>query len=124
MDVGIIPAQFPVVGEVPAQADHPTLPNANRASSSWDTILLDCNCPSEPNHHSCPATEEYVPKLKQYLLDYYSSSTFNTCEHQPLTMMEGPPMCLMIDPKLKPMAHHSPMLFLNNIPFIEHKLFM
>ena len=36
-------------------------------------------------------------QLKQYLLDYYSSSTFNTCEHQPLPMMEGPQMRLMID---------------------------
>jgi hypothetical protein len=28
----------------------------------------------------------------------YQASTFNTCEHQPLPVMDGPPMRLMIDP--------------------------
>ena len=103
MDLGIVPGQFPVVGEanfllwVRCLLKQITLhhPNANCASSSQDATLLDCN----------PATEEH--ESKQYLLDYYSSSTFNTCKHQPLPMIEGPPMRQMIDPKAKPMAHHS-----------------
>ena len=45
-------------------------------------------------------------QLKQYLLDYYGCSTFNTYEHQPLPMMEGPPMHLMIDHKAKQTAYH------------------
>ena len=83
VDLGIIPAQFPVVGEVPARTDHPAPPGANCAGSSRDPTLLDCNCPRRtkppplPTSLPCPATEENVSKLKQYLLDYYSSSTFN-----------------------------------------------
>ena len=116
VDLGIVPAQFPIVGEIPAQANHPIAPKANCASFSQDTTPLDCNCPRRaklpplPTSLPCSATEENISKLKQYLLDYYKSSTFNTCEHQPLPMMEGPPMHLMIDPKAKTNAYHSPIL--------------
>ena len=45
VDLGIVPAQFPIVGEIPAQANHPIAPKANCASFSQDTTPLDCNCP-------------------------------------------------------------------------------
>ena len=35
-------------------------------------------------------TEEDIPKLSEWLLQYYGSTVFNTCEHQPLPMMKGP----------------------------------
>ena len=54
-----------------------------------------------------PATETNREKLQQYLLDYYSSSTFNI-EHQILPLMDSPPMRLMINPHATPTAHHSP----------------
>ncbi|VDI76071.1 Hypothetical predicted protein [Mytilus galloprovincialis] len=41
-------------------------------------------------------------------MDYYKSSTFNTCDHQPLPLMDGPPMRLMVDPEAEPVAHHTP----------------
>ena len=114
MDLGIISAHFPVVGGVPAQADRSVFSDANCARDISDVTPLDCNClkrtkpPPLPTTLPCPAPEENVVKLKQYLLECYSSSTFNTCEHQPLPMMEGSPMRLMIDPKAKPTAYHSP----------------
>ena len=114
VDLGIVSTQFPVVGEVPIQADHLMSSTADSVSSPQDETALDCNCPKRtkppplPASLPCPATEENIMQLKQYLLDYYSSSTFNTCEHQPLPMMEGPPMRLMIDPEAKPTAYHSP----------------
>ena len=46
--------------------------------------------------------------LRQFLLDNYKGSTFNTCEHQPLPMMSGPPLKVMIDPEATPFAYHSP----------------
>ena len=110
MDLGIIPAQFPVVGEVHAQTDH--LHHPVLTVPALLGIQLFCprriKPPPLPTSLPCPATEENVSKLKQYLLDYYSSSTFNICEHQPLPMMEGPPMHLMIDPKATPTVYHSP----------------
>jgi len=103
IDMGIISIHFPVIGEVPIPADCQLL-STDYASSSWDIARL----PPLPTTLPCPATEENTPKLKQYLIDYYSSSTFNICEHQPLPIMEGPSMRVMIYPKAKPTAYHSP----------------
>ena len=64
--------------------------------------------PPIPTSLPYPATETNRDKLQQYLLNHYSSSTFNVCEHQTLPLMEGPPMRLMIDPEATPTAHHSP----------------
>ena len=54
-----------------------------------------CGCPlreppPEPPALPCPATEENREQLKQYLIDRYRSSTFNTCQHQPQPMMLTP----------------------------------
>lgn len=38
------------------------------------------------------ATPSHREKLQQYLLDYYKSSTFKTCEHQTVPLMDSPPL--------------------------------
>ena len=89
--------------------------------STWKTEdeaapaeVRECNCPERtlppplPTTLPFPATEENVPKLKKWLLEYYRSSTFNTCEHQSLPSMEGPPLQLNIDANAKPVAVHTP----------------
>ena len=55
-----------------------------------------------------PAIEDNRSKLEQWLLSHYKASTFNTCHHQPLRPMEGPPLRLMVDPDAKPVACHTP----------------
>ena len=55
-----------------------------------------------------PATEKNRERLEKWLLDYYSSSSFNVCQHQPLPKMSGPPIRLMVDPDTRPVAHHNP----------------
>ena len=40
--------------------------------------------------------------------EYYQSSTFNTCEHQVLTLMASPPLKLMVNPDAEPVEHHTP----------------
>ena len=98
MDLGIVLAQFLFMGEIAAQTDHLMSSSANSISSPQDETSLDCDCskrtkpPRLPTSLPCSATEENIMKLKQYLLDYHSSDTFNTCQHQPLPMMEGPPI--------------------------------
>ena len=63
-----------------------------------------CTCPRRqkppprPTQLPFPATEANRPHLQQWLLDYYSTSTFNTCDHQPLPLMGGVPMRLMVNP--------------------------
>ncbi|XP_043204419.1 uncharacterized protein LOC122371791 [Amphibalanus amphitrite] len=101
-DLGMIDAAFPAVG---------------LASISADGIGIDeynaCSCPRrqtpppKPTELPMPATESNVDALRQWLADYYSASTFNTCEHQPLTPMDGPPLRIMLRPDAEPVAHHK-----------------
>ena len=64
--------------------------------------------PKPPTKLPFPPMEENVPKLKRWIEDHYSSSTFNKCEHAPLPMMRGsPPLKLHIDPNAKPIAVHK-----------------
>ena len=98
--LGIISQKFPTIGE--------------STCSIGPSVNTLCPCPKReqppppPKHPPFPATMENRGRLQQYLLDYYKSSTFNTCEHQPLPMMQGPPMRLMIDTDADPVAVHTP----------------
>ena len=122
--LGMITKNFPTVGETfhtcsvtepdtacdatetPTSASDPYAPESTTSSP--------CSCPSrstpppKPTKIPFPATETNRMKLQQWLLDYYQTSTFNTCEHQPLPLMESIPMRLMVDPKAEPIAHHTP----------------
>ena len=124
-DLGMLPRQFPTIGEVPEMKDssssvtHSTQQHQQESPGtplSNDTgLTAPCNCPKrqlpppKPDHIPFAPTEENREKLQEWLLNYYRSSTFNMCEHQPLPMMEGPPMHLMIDPEATPVAHHKPL---------------
>ena len=109
IDLGIIPKTFPTIGEA-EEAEFANFISTTDASLSQQ----ECQCPKRtkpppiPTSLPFPATEANREKLQQYLLDYYASSTFNTCEHQALPLMDSPPMRLMINPNATPVAHHSP----------------
>lgn len=53
-------------------------------------------------------TKENLPLLKEFFLNYYKSSTFNTCPHQRLPLINGPPMNLMVGLWAEAVAHHTP----------------
>lgn len=97
--LGIISDKFPSIGEY---------------SSSVATDEHPCNCqprqkpPPRPTKLPFPATVQNREKLEKWLLDYYASSTFNTCEHTQLPMMNGPPVRLLVNQEKEPMAHHTP----------------
>ena len=108
-DLGIIPGTFPTIGG----ARETTSINA-ASNTDYTSTNRECSCPPRskpppiPTSLPFPATEDNREKLQQYLLDYYKSSTFNTCEHQPLSLRDSPPMRLIIDPNATATAHHSP----------------
>ena len=98
--------------------DFPAIPARSHAFNA-STEAPSCSCPPRPAAPpplpTClppglKAIPEDVPALKQWILDYYASSTFNTCEHQPLRMMTGEPLRLYVDPEAKPVAVHKPAL--------------
>ena len=73
-----------------------------------------CSCPTRsqpparPTSLPFPATEANRQRMEEYLLNLYSSSSFNTCEHQTLPMMTSPPLALSIDPNATPKPCHNP----------------
>ena len=73
-----------------------------------------CKCPrhtlppKQPTPPPFPICEENRARLEEHLLQVYASSAFNTCEHQPLPIMSGKPLRLMIAPDATPTAHHKP----------------
>ena len=101
--LGMISKEFPRVGII----------SGCISDNECSIVNTECNCPKRqkppelPTKLPFPPAEENVQALKEFLLDYYMSSTFNTCEHQPLPMMEGPPLKLMVDPLATPVAHHT-----------------
>ena len=106
--LGIIPDTFPTLGTT--QPAHQVETQAALQDGSGGT----CDCPRRqqppppPTKLPFPATDDNRMKLQQHLLKYYQSSTFNTCEHQVLTLMASPPLKLMVDPDAVPVAHHTP----------------
>ena len=111
--LGLIDTNFPKIGSAAAQlssCDSNDPDHGDEASAN----TRPCKCPDRqpppplPTKLPYPPTERYRDKLQQWLVDYYSASTFNVCEHQPLPMMSGPYMRLMVDPDAEPVAYHTP----------------
>ena len=106
--LGLISEEFPAIGQASE-----SLVKKEGAADMDGLTNQNCDCPRRqppppPPRLPFPATEENREKIERFLLDYYRSSTFNMCEHQPLPMMNVTPMKLMVDPDAEPVAHHSP----------------
>ena len=73
-----------------------------------------CHCPKRavtpplPTQLPCPATEENRAQLERFIKDHYKASAFNTCEHQPLQAMTGPPLDIVFKEGTDPVAVHTP----------------
>ena len=115
-DLGIISERFPTIGETHSpQHNHTATTSVGSADETCQQPKLQaCDCPQrqapppKPTALPFPATETNRELLQDWLLNHYKSSTFNTCEHQQLPLMDGPPMRLMVDPDAEPVAHHTP----------------
>ena len=114
VSLGIISDQFPKVGEIAKRTTTNATSDAPEHLHNDSGLTADCSCPKRdlppqpPTQLPCPATDGNRETLRQFLLDHYNGSTFNTCEHQPLPTMSGPPLKLMIDPEATPFAYHTP----------------
>ena len=120
ISLGMISAQFPQIGEAivthhvgSLEEDDPNLqpPISHIRETEPDPPHFDCQkCtqpPPTPTELPYPATEAKRERLQEFLLDYYGSSTFNTCPHERLPLMEAPLMRLMVDHSAQPVAHHK-----------------
>ena len=105
--LGIISNNFPTIGE------HKTNYTASAITldknSVISTEIAPCGCPkrtapppiTKPPYELVEGNRE---KIENFLKEHYKSSTLNTCVHQILPEMHGPPMKLMVDRTAKPVA--------------------
>ena len=135
--LGTVPRNFPSIGEFDGTAvlnmvnsinaahdpvseqtmSEPGLPPCSNTGlvQPGDKADKPCSCPNRtlpPTDKPvlpCEPTPENLPRLKQYILDRFASSAFNTCEYQEIPLMNGsPPLRLHVDPKAIPVAVHTP----------------
>ena len=73
-----------------------------------------CSCPvrelppDPPKTCPFPPTEDNLGRIENWIKEYYKSSTFNTCDNQPLPLMkDSPPLQLFIDSAAQPVACHK-----------------
>ena len=118
----IVNNQFPIIGQSSKtdSAHHPehimravSLLECNREiNSGCDKHICDCPrrspVPKRPESLPFKPTPENIPRMKRWLLDYFGASTFNTCPHQPLQEMSGPPVEIHVDPDAQPRVCHTP----------------
>merc|ERR1711905_70536 len=90
-DLRIINEHFPL----PGSSDSPPCGLCVAAARTDDPL---CDCPRRTGPPATPpflpfsATEDNIPKMKEWLLKHFASSTFNQCPHQVLPVMSGPPL--------------------------------
>ena len=76
--------------------------------------VVPCTCPQRecvpprPKHLPFPALPENNNKMREWLLNKFAGSTFNTCPHRPLQQMAGPPLEIHLRDNAKPRVCHTP----------------
>ena len=84
------------------------------SSKSGKRGECDCDCPDRslppepPDQPPFQPVPENIPKLEQWIKDFYAASAFNCCECQPLPKMHGPPLKIFMQDGVRPVASHSP----------------
>ena len=114
--LGIIPASFANIAEADTVVSEHGGPfeNNNNKPLAESALTSECDCPHReppppiPTELPFPADEVNRDRLEEWLRNYYKANSFNTCTHQPLPMMHGPPLRLMVDPAVQPVARHTP----------------
>ena len=125
VELGIISSTFPTIGEIGTikeeedeeqtiSPDSTSEVSITSSEAPKSALTSNCDClkrelpPPKPTKLPFPATEENRSKIQDWLINYYRSSTFNTCSHQPLPMVDTKPLHLMVDPSATPKAYHTP----------------
>ena len=114
-DLGCVSKQFPEVGQCNSVEKAKIPKSTGKCNNSGIEDTTPCSCPRrelppvEIPKLPCDPTPENVPKLKQFILDFYKASAFNCCERQPLPLIqEAPPLRLFVDPEATPIAVSKP----------------
>ena len=92
--------------------DFPSVISSTEGISSVDETSCPCiprtTAPPPPPAPPVPLQENNREQIEKYLLEYYASSTFNNCTHQPLPGMDGEPLRVHINKDMPPTAVNRP----------------
>lgn len=111
IDLGIIPYSFPTVGDTLKQTISSIATDSGNPAPSG---AHGCSCPRRetvpprPSQLPVKCTPENIAIMREWLLKQFASSTFNTCPHQPLPCMVGPPIEMHLDSTATPRVCHTP----------------
>ncbi|XP_065641175.1 uncharacterized protein LOC136073504 [Hydra vulgaris] len=112
--LGIISKDFPEIGSALHGATNSGPITIGTKTSSENNSSHVCNCPKRSLPAGAPTKLPFVccpennERMKAWLLERYSASLFNTCPHQILPDMEGPPISILIQENAKPVAAFTP----------------
>ena len=114
--LGVVEENFPCIPTLSEVATSNFTQNTVPVCTNTGVVVpgeKPCSCPTRTLPPAdqltlpCSPTEENLPILKKYLMDRFSSSSFNVCEHQALPLLQNsPPLELHTDPTAKPVAVH------------------
>ena len=121
IQLGIIAPTFPQIGAAVCspQVAQVEVQEVDKASNSSDlensrSALAICGCPrrclppGKPNKLPFLPIPENTERMKEWLLNTYSSSVFNQCPHQLLPKMDGPPVSLHVAKDAHPVKFNTP----------------
>ena len=98
-ELGLVPKDFP---------HHPRLAvQAAAVAAAGSATPTPDQAPIRPATTPFPPHEEHVGRLEEWLLQHFSSTTFNTTR-SPLPVMEGEPHHIHLLPNAVPHACHTP----------------
>ena len=126
-DLGILPKKFPNIGPsetAGVQVGQPPTNETVDVKTTRTTHGLSteesqckegaCTCPTRtlppgrPSQLPFSPRRENISKMKQWVTQRYASSTLNTCPHQTLPTMDGPPIRIHVDRDAVPYRARTP----------------
>ena len=111
LNLDMLPKSFPTPGCASSNIASEGVEGLLESMDSHTIPAAECDCPDRqsvpmrPTELPFACTAENNSKMKEWLLDYFKNSTFNTCPHTPLPVMEGPPLEIHLKDDAKPFAH-------------------
>ena len=116
VELGLVSKHSPSIGDY-VQVDNGSNASMHVDNANNKPITIDCpttsDCPKQtevpslPRELPIPCVPENISKMEACLLQYFNSSTFNTCPHQSPPSMSGPHVTIYIDENAKPRAFHK-----------------
>lgn len=118
VDLLMIDENFPTIGGCASNEVFTNAPNTRSLNSGCPNpsinATISCKCPQREAVPLQPSSLPFAPipenndKMKEWLLERYGGSTFNTCPHRPLPCMTGPPIEIHVEESATPRCCHTP----------------